>query len=50
VELDRDDGMPTTFVVSLDNVTPVRPALLTELSAKRMQAVCDALGHATACQ
>jgi hypothetical protein len=50
VELDRDDGMATTFVVSLDNVTPVRPALLTELSAERMQAVCDALGHATACQ
>lgn len=54
VELDASDGMPTACVVSADNVTLVRPSLMTELVTRlrpeRMDAVCEALGHATACR
>lgn len=54
VELEPSDGMPTSCVVSADNVTLIRPTLLTELVTQllpeRMQAVCEALGHATACR
>lgn len=53
VELDESDGMPTRCVLSLDNLTTVRISLLTEritsLGPARMQTVCEALGHATAC-
>lgn len=53
VPLDEDDGMPSTCVLSLDNVTLIRPALctsrLTTLGPERMRQVCEALGHATAC-
>jgi len=53
VELDASDGMPTPCVVSLDNVTVIRPALctqrITRLTAAKMHAVCEALQKATAC-
>lgn len=53
VELDLADGMPSPCVLSLDNVSPVRVSLctrrITQLSAERMRAVCQALHHATAC-
>jgi mRNA-degrading endonuclease toxin of MazEF toxin-antitoxin module len=53
VELDRSDGMPAHCVLSLDNLTVIRPALcserITRLSLERMRAVCVALQHATAC-
>ena len=53
VPLDEDDGMPRPCVLSLDNATLVRRALLTEritrLGAEKMNEVCRALGHATAC-
>lgn len=53
VQLEPSDGMPTSCVVSADNVTLIRPTLLTlvtRLPPERMQAVCEALGHATACR
>lgn len=54
VELDRGDGMPTSCVVSTDNVTLIRPTfltgLVTRLRPERMQAVCEAIGHAIACR
>ncbi len=53
VLLDADDGMPRRCVLSLDNVTTIRPALCTEritiLDATTMDAVCAALGQAIAC-
>jgi mRNA interferase MazF len=53
VELGRDDGMPGDCVVSTDNITMVRKALLTRhittLSDQRMNAVCRALAYATSC-
>ncbi len=54
VRLDRDDGMPSECVLTLDNVRVVRPSLLTDrittLSAARMREVCDALAFATGCE
>lgn len=53
VDLDASDGMPTACVLSLDNVTLVRPVYCTEritrLGPERMNAVCRALGHAVGC-
>lgn len=53
VGLEPADGMPVACVLSLDNVALIRPALCTErittLSPEKLRAVCDALGHATAC-
>ena len=53
VRLTRDDGMPDECVLSLDNVSLVRPALctslITRLGLSTMAQVCDALGRATAC-
>jgi len=53
VALDRRDGMPSAFCLTLDNVATIRPALCTEritrLSPRRMQEVCAALAVATAC-
>ena len=48
-----EDGMPRESVLSLDNTTLVRKALLTErittLSSERMNEVCKALDYATSC-
>jgi mRNA interferase MazF len=53
VSLDEDDGMPLSCVLSLDNVTVIRRALLTDrvtrLGPERMDEVCRALRTATAC-
>lgn len=53
VALDERHGMPRACVVSLDNVTLVRPPLCTErittLDAVTMDEVCVALRNATAC-
>lgn len=53
VPLGASDGMPTSCVLTLDNVTLVRVALckerITRLSVARMQEVCEALRIATAC-
>lgn len=53
VELDRSDGMPHACVLTLDNVTSIRVALLTtrvtRLAEGRMREVCVALTHATSC-
>lgn len=53
VPLDADDGMPRACVVSLDNVTTERKALLVEritrLGPDRMAEVCRALAIATGC-
>jgi mRNA interferase MazF len=53
VALDQADGMPTACVLSLDNLTPIRPAFcttrVTRLPPEKLRAVCDALRHATAC-
>lgn len=53
VGLDTADGMPRSCVLSLDNVSLIRPSLCTErittLDDATMQRVCEALGHATAC-
>ena len=53
VALDEDDGMPGPCVLSLDNVTLIRPSLctrrITTLGPARMRAVCDALAVAAAC-
>lgn len=53
VLLDAHDGMPTRCVLTLDNVTVVRPALctqrITRLSPGRMAEVCAALQVATDC-
>jgi len=53
VALGPDQGMPSECVLSLDNVTLVRPALcttlITRLDQGTMAGVCDALGRATGC-
>ena len=53
VPLDESDGMPTPCVLTLDNVSLIRPALCTRriarLGAGKLQAVCEALRVATAC-
>jgi mRNA interferase MazF len=53
VALDAEDGMPEACAISLDNVTTVPIAQLTErittLSGARMHAVCAALARATGC-
>jgi mRNA interferase MazF len=53
VPLDREDGMPGACVLSTDNITVVRKALLTrritELTPEKMAEVCTALDMATAC-
>lgn len=54
VALDQADGMPEACVLSLDNVTLVRPSfctsLITRLAPERMHEVCVALENATACR
>lgn len=54
VALDADDGMPTACAATLDNVTTVDRAFLTEritrLGDERMAGVCFALATATGCQ
>jgi mRNA interferase MazF len=53
VALDRSDGMPRACVLTLDNLSAIRPSLctqrITELGPTRLSQVCDALGAATAC-
>jgi mRNA interferase MazF len=53
VPVDVDDGLPEVCALSLDNVTTVRKALLTEritrLPPAKLQDVCSALGVATGC-
>ena len=53
VSLDESDGMPTPCVLSVDNVTVIRPALCTELittlTGAKLQEVCMAWQHATDC-
>ncbi len=53
VALDQSDGLSIQCVLTLDNVQPVRRALLTEqittLGVDRMREVCEALRHAIAC-
>lgn len=53
VPLGRDDGMPVSCVLSLDNVRTIRRALCTEkittLSPMKLQEVCAALRLATSC-
>jgi mRNA interferase MazF len=54
VRLGTDDRMPDECVLSLDNVTVIRPALCTErittLEAERMHEICRALSTATDCE
>jgi mRNA interferase MazF len=53
VELDRSDGVPAPCALALDNLTVIRVGLCTQrvtrLSFERMEAVCEALRHATGC-
>lgn len=53
VPLGPDDGMPEACAISLDNVTTVPIAQLTDrittLSGVQMHAVCAALARATGC-
>jgi len=53
VELGREDGMPSSCCLTLDNVSPIRTALctdlITQLSPQRMAEVCAALAVAAAC-
>ena len=53
VPLDESDGLPNPCVLSLDNLSLIRPALCTSriarLSPAKLQAVCDALRVATGC-
>jgi mRNA interferase MazF len=53
VELDEGDGMPEPCAVSLDNLSTVPSAMLTEritqLRGERMHQVCIALARATGC-
>lgn len=53
VPLGPDDGMPEECVISLDNVTVVPRALLTEricrLRIERLRELCGALAIATGC-
>jgi len=54
VPLDQRDGMPSTCVLTLDNVEPIRGSLCTEritrLGPERMAMVCEALAAATGCR
>ncbi len=53
VQIGPDDGMPVECAVSLDNLSTVPQALLTEsitrLSPLRMDEICRALSQATSC-
>lgn len=53
VPLDTDDGMPESCVLTLDNVSLIRPAfctsLITRLGPDKLDLVCEALRRATAC-
>ncbi|HEY5343010.1 MAG TPA: type II toxin-antitoxin system PemK/MazF family toxin [Solirubrobacteraceae bacterium] len=53
VPVGPEDGMPRESVISVDNTTLVRKALLTgritTLSPERMDEVCKALDYATSC-
>jgi mRNA interferase MazF len=53
VPLGPDDGMPDECVLTLDNVTVIRPALCTErltvVGHERLAEVCAALGLAADC-
>jgi mRNA interferase MazF len=53
VAVDEDDGMPIPCAFSLDNVTLIRPSLckdlVTTLSQRTMDEVCEALRRATGC-
>jgi mRNA interferase MazF len=53
VPLGRADGMPLKCVLTLDNTSLVRKALLTKritsLSPQKMAEVCDALKASTGC-
>lgn len=53
VPLDESDGMPRECVLTLDNLTLIRPALcvgqITTLDDATMEQVCQALGFATGC-
>lgn len=53
VPLDRDQGMPQPCVLTLDNVTLIRPSLCTDLVTRlepeTMTRVCVALCNATGC-
>jgi mRNA interferase MazF len=53
VALDIDDGMPTSCVITLDNLATIPVGMLTEpitrLDGARMHQVCVALAVATGC-
>lgn len=53
VSLGPDDGMPDECVLTLDNLTVIRPALCTKrvavLGPERLAQVCGALEVAVAC-
>jgi mRNA interferase MazF len=53
VRLTRDDGMPEDCALTLDNVTAVPKALLTErisrLTESKLDELCSALRAATGC-
>jgi mRNA interferase MazF len=53
VPLGREDGMPTECVLTLDNLTVIRPALCTQqvtvLGPERLAEVCAALQVALDC-
>ncbi|MGK2956909.1 MAG: type II toxin-antitoxin system PemK/MazF family toxin [Acidimicrobiales bacterium] len=53
VSLDRSDGMPGACVLTLDNISLIRPVFctqrITQLSHEKLDAVCEALHAATAC-
>lgn len=53
VPLDESDGMPAPCVLSVDNVTLIRPALctalITTLSSAKLEEICRAWESATAC-
>ena len=54
VLLDAEDGMPEECVLSMDNVTVVPKAMLTDrittLSPQRLEEVCRALAIAAGCR
>ena len=54
IELDTHDGMPVECVLTTDNLTLIATAYLseriTELSAVRMNEVCDAMAVSTGCK
>ncbi|MGH2879474.1 MAG: type II toxin-antitoxin system PemK/MazF family toxin [Solirubrobacteraceae bacterium] len=53
VRVGPEDGMPQESVISLDNTTLIRKALLTEpiatLDPAKMSEVCRALAYTTSC-